>query len=239
MEPYLDKGHHLFLDNFYNSILLSKSLSERKTHSTGTLRRNRKENPKALVNTNLKKGEHKWRRDGSIYISMWKDKREVLCITTKYHPKLINVQNRFGETVIEPEEVARYNEYMSEINRSDQMTIEKTTRSESNIARPKCIVDCNTGKSSIDLSDQMAPYSTAMRRCTKWFRKLLFEIIWGSALFLYNNNELKMQKSLKINECREPVIRSMLQKYATDVPQPPNPRKPGHKLIQKMIGDPP
>lgn len=121
MEPYLDRGHHLFLDNYYNSILLSKSLLERRTHSTGTLRKNRKGNPKALVNYKLKKGEHKWQRKGKIYISMWKDKREVLCITTKYHPKLIQVQNRFGKTVTKPEEVARYNDYMSGIDRCDQM----------------------------------------------------------------------------------------------------------------------
>ncbi|XP_072378927.1 uncharacterized protein [Diabrotica undecimpunctata] len=41
--------------------------------------------------------------------------------------------------------------------------VEKTTRSGSNITKSKCIVDYNTEKSSIDLSDQMASYSTALR----------------------------------------------------------------------------
>ncbi|KAK9675148.1 Retroviral aspartyl protease [Popillia japonica] len=36
LEPYLDKGHHIYMDNFYNSVSLSSKLISRKTHSTGT-----------------------------------------------------------------------------------------------------------------------------------------------------------------------------------------------------------
>ena len=43
LEPFfLDRGHHIFMDNFYNSVRLSQKLLKRKTHTTGTLRRNRK-----------------------------------------------------------------------------------------------------------------------------------------------------------------------------------------------------
>ena len=42
LEPFLDLGHHIFMDNFYNSVRLSQKLLKRKTHTTGTLRRNRK-----------------------------------------------------------------------------------------------------------------------------------------------------------------------------------------------------
>lgn len=37
MEPYLSKGHHVFMDNYYNSIRLSERLLQSNTHSTGTL----------------------------------------------------------------------------------------------------------------------------------------------------------------------------------------------------------
>jgi len=37
MKPYLNKGHSLYMDNFYNSVTLSNLLLEKKTHSTGTL----------------------------------------------------------------------------------------------------------------------------------------------------------------------------------------------------------
>jgi hypothetical protein len=45
MAPYLNKGHHLFMDNFYNSVYLSQDLLKHKTHCAGTLRCNRKRNP--------------------------------------------------------------------------------------------------------------------------------------------------------------------------------------------------
>ena len=62
LKPYLDKGHHLYMDNFYNSIELSKELLKYKTHTTGMLRTNRKGNPIEVTSKKLKKGEHKWNR---------------------------------------------------------------------------------------------------------------------------------------------------------------------------------
>ncbi|KAJ8960116.1 hypothetical protein NQ314_006097 [Rhamnusium bicolor] len=99
MEPYLDRGHHIIMDNFYNSVGLSKKLLKRKTHTTGTLRSDRRNNPKAVTTLKLKKGEHKWQRCEKVNVSKWKDRRDVLWITTKYHPKLIPVKksNRAGK----------------------------------------------------------------------------------------------------------------------------------------------
>lgn len=89
MQPYLDKGHHLFMDNFYNSVTLSNYLLSKKTHITGTLRADRKYNPKEVVAAKLKKGEIIWRRNGEVYVTKWKDKRDVLSISTAHHPELV------------------------------------------------------------------------------------------------------------------------------------------------------
>ena len=35
----LDKGHHVYLDNYYNSLELIEKLPERKTHGCGTVRK--------------------------------------------------------------------------------------------------------------------------------------------------------------------------------------------------------
>lgn len=69
MSPYLNTGHHLIMDNYYNSVGLSDLLLRKhKTHTTGTLRANRKKNPKVVTLQKLKKGEHIWRRKGPIYV---------------------------------------------------------------------------------------------------------------------------------------------------------------------------
>ena len=45
MEPYLEKGYHVFIDNYYNSVSLTEFLSSKGTYITGTLRKDRKRNP--------------------------------------------------------------------------------------------------------------------------------------------------------------------------------------------------
>ncbi|CAI6350546.1 unnamed protein product [Macrosiphum euphorbiae] len=121
MNNYLNKGFSLYMDNYYNSVTLSNTLLELKTHTTGTLRKNRKGNPKVVVDNKLKKGQHVWRRKNNVYVSKWKDKRDVLCITTRVHPKLIQSENRYGQQKNKPSEIVEYNNYMNGVDRSDQM----------------------------------------------------------------------------------------------------------------------
>nr|CAI5858253.1 unnamed protein product [Callosobruchus analis] len=68
-------------------------LLKRKMHTTGTLRSNRKGNPKKVSEAKLKSGQHIWRRKGNVYVSKWRDKRDVFAITTGYQPKLIDTAN--------------------------------------------------------------------------------------------------------------------------------------------------
>ena len=116
IQPYLSKGHHLFMDNFYNSIELSKELLRHKTHTTGTLRSNRKGNPKEVTSKKLKKGEHIWRGRGQIYVSKWRDKRDVLSITTNHHPEMVEVTNKFGQKKNKLNDIAEYNLNMSGVD---------------------------------------------------------------------------------------------------------------------------
>ncbi|XP_065370768.1 piggyBac transposable element-derived protein 4-like [Calliphora vicina] len=109
MDSFLNRGHHLFMDNYYNSVKLSQTLLHYKTHTTGTLRFNRKPNPKCITTKKLKNGEMIWRRTGNVYVTKWKDKRDVLSITTAHHPCLIEVSNRRGQKQMKPIDVVAYN----------------------------------------------------------------------------------------------------------------------------------
>ena len=40
MQRYMNKGHHLFIDNIYTSIPLAKHLLDNGTHVTGTIENN-------------------------------------------------------------------------------------------------------------------------------------------------------------------------------------------------------
>lgn len=53
------------------------------------------------------------------------------------------------------------------------------------IQKPKAIVDYNAGKSSIDLSDQMSSYSSALRKSIRWYKKLAVEMLLGKCFLSF------------------------------------------------------
>ena len=74
MEPYLEKGYHVFIDNYYNSVFSTEFLSSKGTYITGTLRKDRKRNPKKVIPTKLKQGERAWKSKGNMTVAKRKDK---------------------------------------------------------------------------------------------------------------------------------------------------------------------
>lgn len=121
LEDYLDKGYALYMDNFYNSVSLTKLLYTRKTYVCGTLRSNRKGNPKDVVNRKLKRGECFWQTNGPVTVCKWKDKREVLSISNMHAIEMVEVPNRNGRISMKPNIIRDYNNGMSGIDRADQM----------------------------------------------------------------------------------------------------------------------
>lgn len=77
----------------------------------------------------------------------WKDKRDVLVLSTKHTGCTVSVQTRTG-----------------------------------NREKSPAVVDNNKGKGSIDLSDQMASYNSALRKTVKWYKKIAIELIFGTCL---------------------------------------------------------
>lgn len=121
LEDYLDKGYTVYMDNFYNSVTLTKLLTTRKTYVCGTLRNNRKGNPRDVVNRKLKKGECIWQQNGPVTVCKWKDKRDVLSISNMHAVEMVEVPNRNGKISMKPNIIRDYNNGMSGIDRSDQM----------------------------------------------------------------------------------------------------------------------
>ena len=61
MSPFLNKGYHVFTENYYNSVALSKFHLEKNTYVTGTLRKVGKGNPKEVKAEMPKRGGMVWR----------------------------------------------------------------------------------------------------------------------------------------------------------------------------------
>ena len=92
------------------------------TSSCGTTRSNRKNVPDALKVSAQKftTGQMDYRRKGGVLCVRWKDKRDILMLSTKHNPDMTEVRTRTGPKQ-KPSCNADYTKYMKGVDHSDQM----------------------------------------------------------------------------------------------------------------------
>ena len=109
MTPFLSKGYHVFTNNYYNFVSLAEYLSDHGTYITGTLRKDRKRNPKKVIGEKVIKGDMIWRSKNDINVCKWKKQREVLTISNAHNPEMVKVSNRRDKEKMKPNIVRDYN----------------------------------------------------------------------------------------------------------------------------------
>ncbi|CAH2005722.1 unnamed protein product [Acanthoscelides obtectus] len=122
LEPYLNKGHSLYTDNFYTSPTLSTFLLQHKTNSCGTVRQNRKHMP--VFDKKLKQGDTDWRSSENLLAIKWIDRRDVVMLTSMHENRMVTlpkINRSTYENVIKPLCVLEYNRQMGAVDRSDMM----------------------------------------------------------------------------------------------------------------------
>ena len=119
MKPYLDKGYHLYVDNFYTSLKLIQELEKRKTYACGTVRINRGEFPKAFKVANLDVGSSTYLRMNYILAVHWKDKRDVFVLSSIHGNKEETIQSHKGENS-KPTMIQCYSMKMGGVDKCDQ-----------------------------------------------------------------------------------------------------------------------
>lgn len=121
LEEKLGVGHAVYLDNFYNSVNLARKLLQQNTYCTGTLRAERKDNPKEVMSANLKRGENKSMFCNGVHVGKWRDKRNVQYISTEFGSEMGIFKNKRNQESEKPSAIIGYNAFMSGIDRQDQM----------------------------------------------------------------------------------------------------------------------
>ena len=165
MKDLVGQGRKLYVDNFYTSYDLAQYCQEKKTHLV--FRANEKHIPKEVLNAKLKKKRGgvvaKEDQDG-VVILKWKDSREVRILTTKHAPVMVPMARR-----------THYFDSAEIVQRRNQRFRKATEK-------PLAVLAYNSGKGSIDLSDQMTFYVTTLRKGVKWYRKLAIKLLLGMAV---------------------------------------------------------
>ncbi len=149
----------------------------------GTLRSNRAGSGHGVVQKKLKRGEvYGLQSNDGIKLIKWKDKRDVLMISTKpsHSATLVDTQ--------------------------------KTNKANECIMKSQVSIDYNKGKQGVDLSDQLSTYYTYIRRTKKWYQKVAFEMIFGmsvvNAYLIYKENYDTSRMTML--QFRESLVRSLL-----------------------------
>ena len=119
----LDKGYHVYMDNYYSGPELFMEMHTRDTFACGTVRKNRKGLPQSITNAKLRKGEGVFRRNGPLLAIKWCDKRMVYMISTIHEANLVEVA-KFGEVnnkMWKPVIIQDYISKMRAVDVGDQM----------------------------------------------------------------------------------------------------------------------
>ena len=127
VDPIKDRGHHVYMDNYYTSPQVFSDLRANGFGACGTLRLNRRGLPPA-IQEKVRKGERRAIEvDASMLAVKWMDKRVVTILTTIHEDKVVTVERRSKhavggrETVEKPLAVAQYNKYMGGVDTADQL----------------------------------------------------------------------------------------------------------------------
>ena len=126
--PVLNKGHHIYMDNFFSSPTLFTELANRGTGACGTLRPNRVGTPPEIKAAKLKKNDPpKFVRNGNIMYIAWMDKKQVSLITSLHNDAVMaktvrcrDPANQNRREIQKPMAIEAYNQFMSGVDLVDQ-----------------------------------------------------------------------------------------------------------------------
>jgi hypothetical protein len=128
-----DKGHHVYMDNFFSNPTLFEELAKETIYCCGTARGNRKGMPETLKNAKLKnRGELITMQKGNLCAWVWKDKKNVFYLSTNCDPTTANtVRRRQKDGTLKdvpcPSVATAYNKFMFGVDRADQIRMQYST----------------------------------------------------------------------------------------------------------------
>ena len=121
MDPLLDKGHNLFLDNWYTSFALFKALADRLTPACGTVRKNRARFPLTFTTKKLKQGQTLHVAKDQVLGLRFHDKRDVFFLSTMHQPRKVATSktDKEGNVILNEKVVVDYNYEMGFVDKND------------------------------------------------------------------------------------------------------------------------
>lgn len=122
VQPLLNLGHVLYMDNWFNSPMLARYLKRRRTDCVGTLRPSRRKVPAIIQRTPLVEGEFVARQSGDVMVVALQDRKRLTCLSTFHDVTQVHKETRPGRSShFKLELIEHYNHGMGGVDRLDQM----------------------------------------------------------------------------------------------------------------------
>ena len=172
MERYLNKGHHLFIDNYYTSLPLAKYLLQKATHVTGTIKEGRKKFPTELKQVNVEKGEAVFYQSNDIVVGKYRSHKDK----ASGKPKLVNI--------------------LSTAHGVEMANTTRRDRDGNIIQKPRSIIAYNHNMGGVDLMDQQLEGIDALRKSYKWYKKLFLRLVMQCSLSAHKLYKLQSGKDV-------------------------------------------
>lgn len=119
-EPCKNVWHHVYQDNYYNSVNLTRTLLMNKIRTCGAIRKSRGF-PRALQSVKLSSGESAFRRNHDVLLLIWNNgTRNMNMISTIHNAQLMKVESankKSQKSIRKPALILDYNKYMKGVDR--------------------------------------------------------------------------------------------------------------------------
>nr|XP_042903779.1 piggyBac transposable element-derived protein 4-like [Parasteatoda tepidariorum] len=127
LEELASQGYHLYIDRFFMSPSLADELFGLQTNTCGTVMGRRKGMPENFPPPKMKIGEMLVLQKKNMNLTAFKDRREVLVISTMHDAKLLDTGKKDHATsnpIMKPECIIEYNKNMGGVDLSDAVIIQ-------------------------------------------------------------------------------------------------------------------
>ena len=144
----LNKGYHVYMDNYYSSPELFSELYFRQTYACGTVCQNRKGLPNAVKKAKLEPLQSFFLRNGPLLCLKWSGEKK------KSTKKPVTI--------------------LSMIHEASELLTRKKDAHGNHIPKPVAIHQYTQNMAGVDISDQYMSFHVALRKSMKWSQKLFF-----------------------------------------------------------------
>ena len=201
----MDKGYHIYMDNWYTSAELFEELLYRDTYACGTVCMLCKGTPSSFKKSAIKPLQASFARNGLLLLVKWCGQE------SKSKKKLVSV--------------------LSMVHEANQVLTTKKDKHGNHLYKPEAIFEYTKYMSGVDLSDQYMAFHMNLHKSMKWWRKLFFHLFNMELLNAYILNKkygsMKRSHSKYMEYIANYMIHSSLEP-TTCVPSPNNMFRPSH-----------